>query len=360
MTNYPANLSLSAAHIHNLTSNFESKNLWEICEVLVALCTIVDIYLFVCLVWFHHKRSRRSRKAKPKNFQLEKSNGSEAPRTAFFIRVRSTNQDESFRSTSRPNAKFKLWMLRMAIAASFFAIMKYSFDQIKFFYAWEARSDFICEIANDLTEIALYGVTINCVYAFLWMRQWLFYNNPAVRGLLYRKCLIVFSKCLLIVIIILSLILAVFHLLPQRYKVDRYSKYYVGCISVYDMNDIDDAWPIIMYIILTSTFQLSLLGLFVYPFLRRKIDMLPRHRHCLENERSCPAQSSRSPSLNRILKRKGKAICIDSPPSRLKGDRLSIDTASSHNSLQMPVCFVRYCFCHNKISGDITIIALLL
>ena len=346
MTNNLSSLELLVSSDHNITSNIESENLWEICQGLVTFCTIVDIYLFLCLIRFHQKRARRRQKTEVKQHELEKSNASETPKSAFYTRRRSTYHDESFRTRSSPNKKFKLWMLRMAVASSFFALLKYLVDQMKFFYAWDSRTDFACELANDLTEVALYGVTINSVYAFLWMRQWLFYNNPAVKGLLYRECLIVFSKFLPIVIVTLSSILAIFHLLPQRYRVDTLSKVYVGCIAVYDVNNIDDAWPIILYIVVGSTFQLSLLGLFIYPFLRRKIDLLPRHRKGLDfdqkSERSSPVIKSRSPSLNRIKKRENTAVYPDSPSPSRKGDRLSIDTTLSRNFLEMPVCF---CFC---------------
>ena len=275
---------------YNVSSNISGENLWEICQTIVSFCTVVDFYLFLCLFRFHHKRHYA---IVLKNDQ-EKTNASETPKTAFYAQ-RPGYRDDSYRRRTGPNKRFKTWMLRVAVAASFFALVKYLVDQAKFFYAWNERSDEVCEIANDLTEVTLYGITINCVYGFLWMRQWLFYNNPAVKGLLYRRCLIGFSKGLLIVILVLSSALAVFHLLPQRYKADDMSEIYVGCISIYDMNNIDDAWPIFLYIVLTSTFQISLLGLFIYPFIKRKIDSFARRK---QGKGIDPLHAMSSPSVS--------------------------------------------------------------
>ena len=326
---------------HNISSNIDGENLWEICQGIVSFCTIVNFYLFACLIRFHCKRKRKVTKNEIKPCDHEKSqNPSETLKSALYTRKRSICQKNPYRTRSGPNKKMKIWMLRVAIASAFFAITKCLVDQIKFFYAWNIRTDDACELANDITEIALYGIAINCVYAFLWMRQWLFYNNPAVKGLLYRKYLIFFSKFLPIVIVTLSSILAVFHIIPQRYKVDIWSEHYVGCIAVYDIRNIDDdTWSIVLYIVVTSTFQLSLLGLFIYPFIRRKIDMLPRHRKGLEanhqrNKNSSPLAKSRSPSLKRIF------VHTDSPSSSHRGYRLSIDTTASqdlfHTSVRIP------------------------
>ena len=53
-----------------------------------------------------------------------------------------------------------------------------------------AKVTIVADLIIIIIEILYYGlyeVILNCIYGFLWMRQWLFYNDTAVRGLPYRR-----------------------------------------------------------------------------------------------------------------------------------------------------------------------------
>nr|CAB3261589.1 uncharacterized protein LOC100177146 [Phallusia mammillata] len=214
-------------------------------------------------------------------------------------------------------------MFIFGLGASSSALLKCLVDQVKFFYAWDARSDDACEVINDITEVGLYGSTMVCVYGFLWVRQWMFYHNPAVKNLIYRKHLIRFSRYLPIVIMTLLLVLSVFHLIPIKYRADDgVGIYYLGCVAVYDIANTHEALPIFFYIALTSTFQLSLLGLFLYPLVRRKIDAYRMGRVACPSP--SPSHHSRRSSAFRssqfdVYKADGRSISRDSflaPPGQ--------------------------------------------
>ena len=336
-------------------SDIEAVEVWISCQVTNSICTFVDVYVLVCLLFFHQRESnrlfRRSRIEKKKlDFEKSQTEGS----MKRLSRKRSSNFETTEANTRLGrNRKFKVWMLKVAISASFVALIKFITDQLKFFYAWKSKSDSICEIVNDVTEIGLFGIILNCIYGFLWMRQWLFYNDPAVNGLLYRKNLIRFSKGLVVVIVSVTSFTTIYHILPQRYEADR-SKIYQGCISRYDLNKREDMWPIALYILFTSTFQISLVSLFVYPFVRRKLDSNAKSskkqssikKQASRKRKQAETQAKMSFFLTKqssILLLRGKAISnrddsVEKKTSLPKslGDT-NQETLASHQAISIPV-----------------------
>ncbi|CAK8675854.1 unnamed protein product [Clavelina lepadiformis] len=266
MTNATINAT-TKSEVPSFLGNGEA--LWIGCQVVVSLCTVADVYVLVCLLlfWKRNKIFKTSGRGLQQSSRRESMWNSENQTDA----PRKTPSRHHSVSGSKREKRYKRWMLRLVIGASVTALLKCLIDQTKFFYAWQAKSDNACEIANDVTEVCLYATALMLIYGFLWLRQWLFYQSPAVRTLLYRSILVRFSRWFMVIIVALSSTLAIFHLLPQRYRAHTGNDY-VGCVAVYDLRNPSEAWPIVMYITLSSIFQMSLVCLYLYPFVRRQID----------------------------------------------------------------------------------------
>ncbi|XP_002127740.2 uncharacterized protein LOC100177146 [Ciona intestinalis] len=258
-------MNFSETNVSFSPSTAKGTTVWVVSQAIVTACTVIDLYILICLVQFWKGNSQV--------FTCCKNTPS------FLFRgrawVRGSNRSDRVGGRSESNErKYRIWMIRLAISSVVVALLKFLTDQIKFFAAWDARSDVLCEVANDVTEVALFGMSTLFVYAFLWVRQWMFYHNPAVRSLLYTKHLIRFSRLMPLIILVLSGLLLIFHFLPWRYRADKNTgPNYLGCVSVYSIKNPDEAWPILLYIAITSVVQISLLALFLYPLIQRKYDM---------------------------------------------------------------------------------------
>jgi len=268
---------------------------WNASQAVIACCTALDVYIIVCLSLYWWRESRPVRQ--PRNTTLNDSNfGSTLSRLATNSRWQISAdhrplQRVNSRYRNRRERAYRFWMFLLGVSAAAFALIKFAVDQVKFFYAWNARSNVTCEVINDVTEVGLYGATMVCVYGFLWLRQWMFYHNPSVKHLLYRKHVIRFSRYLPIVIMGLLTILVIFHLTPVKYLADNLTgEKYLGCVGIYDVKVPSQAFPVFLYLALTLTFQTSLLFLFLYPLLRRYLDV--------QRKRNYPTVSS-SPNSHR-------------------------------------------------------------
>lgn len=182
--------------------------------------------------------------------------------------------------------KYKIIMIYLCLFASVVTMVKFIIDQVKFFYAWKARDDEVCEILYDVADNALFFVAYLSVYGFLWMKQWLFYRDPAVVGILYNKKLVLFSKIFGPVVLLLGVVNVTINIIPIRFKAgfshadanDPISllndQTYLGCVSTYKYTDSDQVWPLMSYAVITTIFQCILLGLFSYPLFRQKLDLM--------------------------------------------------------------------------------------
>lgn len=243
---------------------YDGIKLWWYCEVSMIVMGIVNLYIVICMskfVFWIEKQKTRS------------GGNNDSP----------TSQEVQFTAPGSRN-KYKQWMNYMCLMAASQNLFKIAIDQTKFFTAWYARSDVVCELWYDITDIFIFGGIVICVYGFLWLKQWIFYRNPAVEGILYSHHIVTFSKVFVVVILILSSLLTVTNTLAIRYAagnstVDRNDteglkndSNYLGCVSIYDMSNVKDSWSLIAYVALASLFQTVLLALFVFPLIQEKVD----------------------------------------------------------------------------------------
>lgn len=110
-------------------------------------------------------------------------------------------------------------------------------------------------------EIILNIASLSSIYMVLWIRQWMFYNHPATKGLRLEKLRVV---CwLLVVVMVITGILNAIGFMSQR-NLDFNEKQ--GCFV-----KIESHWNIIKFYSLAACellYQIVLLGLFADPLIR--------------------------------------------------------------------------------------------
>lgn len=261
---------LNATHFMSI---YDGKKLWVCCQICMVIMTIIALYVFLCslkyVVWITKQMSRKRSTSLRQGGTPERKH-------------RATGMTEF--TASGQKGKYKRLMNYMLVVASFSTLLKFLVDQIKFFYAWNARSDYACEVIYDITDIFLYACAFVGVYGFLWLKQWIFYSDPVAMNLLYHRFIVVFSRVFVLIITIISGIAFIANIIPSRYKADSSvavsgdwealaaDHSFFGCISTYDMDKPEDSWPLILYVTYTAVFHSILLALFLYPIVQSKVD----------------------------------------------------------------------------------------
>ena len=104
------------------------------------------------------------------------------------------------------------------------------------------------------------------VYVFLWLRQRIFYTLPQLKAL-SNNCVKIFSTAILVVWFLYFAVLITCYFVFVRYKFS----FFHGCETV-DKNANDAILYIkISWVIMTVLMEISLLGLFIFPLLKREI-----------------------------------------------------------------------------------------
>lgn len=288
--------------------------LWIGCEVGLILMTIILGYITCCVGRYALTLARNCQDIR-QNVQAISiqgiSDANKSEQTCGNISALSRN-------------KYKRIMVYICLLASVSTLIKFVIDQVKFFYAWKARDDAVCEILYDVSDNALFSIAYLSVYGFLWMKQWLFYRDPVVIGILYNKKLIFFSKIFGPVVLILGVTNVTINIIPIRFKAG-YSyaqrndvktllndETYLGCVSVYEYTDSDQVGPLMSYAAITAIFQSILLGLFAYPILRQKLDLMRlRKTQRLQRRKSQPMDSHRKVFFELQFRKAKKSIFRD-------------------------------------------------
>ena len=127
-----------------------------------------------------------------------------------------------------------------------------------------ADADTICSaviIISDLTLIFGTGL----VYVFLWLRQRIFFMYPELKKL-SNNCVKIFSTAVLVVWLLYFAVVAIRYLLFVRYHFSL-SK---ACETVDKQANDEILRIVISWVIMTVLMEISLLGLFLFPLLKRK------------------------------------------------------------------------------------------
>nr|XP_039261017.1 uncharacterized protein LOC120337322 [Styela clava] len=241
-------------NIHN-GKLYDGNIMWYCCQVVLCIMTAMLIYISICLSWLLWS-SCKNRFGNTKDQQS-------IPRGRRA-------------SVSSKRRHFRMFMRIFCLFAAVATLIKCLADQLKFFYAWNANSDDICELVYDITDVTIYAFAYFGVYGFLWIKQWLFYCDPITVKFLYSRRLVIFNKLFVVAMLILGVLCAAANWIPHRYGINKSTlahgintvsnnANYVGCVALYDMSDEEQRWPLICYAALNAFFQVVLMTLFIYP-----------------------------------------------------------------------------------------------
>lgn len=256
---------------------------WLVCQSLFAILTVVAVYLAVCLT-----------------------------RHAFTKKSNSRAGDEMYQ---------QVWLKWLCASSSIMLTLRLCSDQLSAFFGWQ--SDDLC-FATVTVSTVLFALAMYPIYIFLWIRQSIFYANPVIRNGL-NSIIIRLSWLTLALMILTGLALTSVYNLPQvtgwEYRATEQ-----GCMEV--SVDSPEYVPGIIAAC-SALFQVSLLGLFVYPLLSKELKKFRAPKVANNNNNSHDkSQSSVSKS------EENKALNEDSDDDR---DDVFHSTASVQSPLVRPV-----------------------
>ena len=121
-----------------------------------------------------------------------------------------------------------------------------------------------CEVVVAISNFAL-TFAGGLVYLFLWFRQRVFYVHSSLK-ILNNKCVRFFSFAIIFCWILGWISLIIAYLIVVRYRYDENG----GCL-LEQSTTLSYAYIIISWCILSIVMQIGLLGLFIYPILKRTL-----------------------------------------------------------------------------------------
>lgn len=273
----------------NVTSLLPEEYSWSIVKNLTvcAVCLVLDLYLAVRLGYSEHRKRtkrRNTRRAYDSSLRIrEKQRGNRSPseigRQLKENREKKVNKDTTtykpqIRKTRRDNStqqRSKRWMTRLCILAPAFNIVSSCLVITKLVdmqYGQTAAPGqttalctgwlvFFIYLSNTLSRTSSLG--------FLWFRQWLFYCNPTVSMILYSPVLIWVSRLAGVILLIVG---TLFFVAPTVNN--ALNGMFDVCWPLLNSQLPPDVVPPIQ-IFLMFFFQVLLLVLFIYPFVKREL-----------------------------------------------------------------------------------------
>ena len=171
-------------------------------------------------------------------------------------RVNKSNTS-SQKKSSRENASAKKWSEILCLIAASFAILRIVLELVEIFTG-EFSSSTCLWIRH--AKVFLLCAAAGSTYSVLWLRQWQFYNTPALRDF-STNITRLFSKAMIFIMIGTCIVVPITHI-----AVRSYASSVTGCVL---------AWtnvPVILFETFYFTFATScqaiLIGLFGYPLLK--------------------------------------------------------------------------------------------
>lgn len=315
----------------NFGTIYNGRTLWIGCQTALCVMTILLFYVICCLARYAERLYRATNNTRKHAAQ------------ASVERATNTCDDLNCNANITPKSrnKHRRIMVYICLLASVATLVKCLADQFAFFYAWKARDDAVCEMVYDGTNNALFSVAFLSVYSFLWMKQWVLYRDPAVIGILYNKRLVLFSNVLGAVVLVLGAANLIMNLVPTRFKAGySYAEpndiqslmnddTYIGCVSTYTYFDEDQVFPLMSYVMITTIFQITLVVLFLYPFLRQKLDLMKLSKR----RKRASRKIAKAVEASMLLEPEPttKTDCDDMNENSTSSSRRDTDTSSAHD-----------------------------
>jgi len=162
------------------------------------------------------------------------------------------------------NNKKGKFLYRLCLLSVIMAICRLVSDQSVALLGW--KTDEHCLVAVNTSTI-FYGLSLYPVYIFLWTRQSIFYNNPVLSHIL-NPVVTFISYATLLVMLVSGVVVCVLHVIPSVTGWDMRATR-SGCKDV-NNQEYFQLIPLLA-LFLTVTFQVSLLALFLYPLLNKKM-----------------------------------------------------------------------------------------
>ena len=160
----------------------------------------------------------------------------------------------------RNHRKEQRTLLKITLASIMLGIGRVISDEFVAILGWQ--TDDLC-LYSVSASIAFYYLSFAAVYAFLWLRQYYFYQKPLLRRLVNKKLLYI-SRGTLVFLVIFSLAVALLFEIPEVTGWD-YRATTTGCRDDNDQQDVEVV--LLLQLGVTVLGQISLLGLLIYPFL---------------------------------------------------------------------------------------------
>ena len=279
---------------------------WIVSEAILVVVSIITLYLLVCLL-----RYASLTKCQPG----KEITGSRKGKTLY----------------------------QMCLISVIMAIGRLIADQVVAFLGWQTDSNCSSAVA---TSAVFYSLSLYPVYIFLWLRQSIFYASPVLSHVL-NPAITVSSWLTLIFMIVGGAVITVFYVVP-----DINGWHYVasasGCRDISDLSGFELV-PTIL-VCFTVCFQVSLLGLFIYPLFSEKTQRYrkacrnPRNLHP-EQANSVASEANEDDSSNPCCSTEqgsGFQKCIsDINFESIDGHPTFFDSSSSHNSKISQSCEVK-------------------
>lgn len=162
------------------------------------------------------------------------------------------------------NTKRKGGKLYIAcFTAASFALLRYVTNQVRFYMTIIPNALKYCEIISDVSDL-IFAFGIYAVYFFLWLRQRAIYAHPIMSGL-SKVRIATLSWSLITFITISSIVMTCAFVIPQIQTADSY-----GCVETAPE---PGSWSALKTYVLgafTGIWQMTLLGMFVFPMLRNR------------------------------------------------------------------------------------------
>ena len=191
-----------------------------------------------------------------------------------FDLIKSNIKNNLYNSTWEKShfRKSKILCIFVAILVFVRSLTSFGFLGLKNYFS--LRGNFSENQRTDADTICFAIITVlnvtltigTClVYAFLWLRQRIFYTLPQLKAL-SNKCVKIFSTSILVVWFLYFTVLITCYFVFVRYKFS----FFHGCKTV--DKDANDAifYIVISWAIMTVLMEISLLGLFIFPLLKRE------------------------------------------------------------------------------------------
>ena len=209
---------------------------WISCEAILVIIFLITLYLLVCLL--------------------------------RYANITKCRPGKEITGSRKGTILFQMCLLSVVMA-----IGRLVADQVVAILGWQSNAGCSNAVA---TSAVFYSLSLYPVYIFLWLRQSIFYASPVLLHVLNPT--ITFASWLTLIFMLFGgAVITVFYVVPDL-NGWNYAASPTGCRDISDLSGFELV-PTLL-VCFTVCFQISLLGLFVYPLLSEKTQ---RYRNAFKN-----------------------------------------------------------------------------